>query len=109
MAIWCRHFSRDCGVARLAEPQPEAGYSWQGIYLVIPVGKCTVRKMRNVRSIPQCEVPPGRGGCRKFEPSTLEKPVFEYNPIARLWMRYLGSLGDPEVEAEAARIEGGET
>ncbi len=28
-----------------------------------------------------------------------------YNPTARLWMRYLGPLGDPQAEAEAKRIE----
>ncbi len=106
MTVWCRWFSRNCRVVRLAEPQPEAGYNWRGIYLVIPVGKCVARKMRNVRSIPQCEVPPGKGGCRRFEPPAPEEPIFEYNPAARLWMRYLGPLGDPEAEAEAARIEG---
>ncbi len=99
---WCIHFHYDSVTVRVEDARPEIGYNEAGIYEVVPVGKCTARKMRNVRQIPQCEVPPGRGGCRRFEPG---EPVFEYNPTARLWMRYLGPLSDPQAEAEAKWIE----
>lgn len=106
--IWCIHFYRNSVIVRMKDAWPEIGYDKSGIYEVISVGRCTVRKLRNVRSIPHCEVSPGRGGCRKFEPPAPREPVFEYNSAARLWMRYLGPLGDPKAEAEAARIEGDE-
>lgn len=105
---WCIHFFQDPTVIHVEDARPEIGYDRRGIYEIISVGKCTARKMRNVRSIPQCEVPPGEGGCRKFEPPTPGEPIFEYNPAGRLWMRYLGPLDDPGAEAEATTIEGNE-
>ncbi|HDN79990.1 MAG TPA: hypothetical protein ENG33_05950 [Chloroflexi bacterium] len=102
MTTWCRHFARNSRIIRVEELWPEIGYDEPGIYEIIPVGKCLARNLRNVKSIPQCHVPPGKGGCRKFEPG---EPAFEYNPLARVWFRYLGPLGDPKAEAEARRIE----
>lgn len=103
---WCIHLLKDSTVICIEDAWPQIGYYKPGIYEVIAVGKCTARKMRNVRSIPQCEVPPGTGGCRKFEPPIPGEPVFEYNPAGRLWMHYLGPLSDSKAKGEAARIEG---
>lgn len=99
MIISCKHYAKR-SILRVRE---DSNIFKPGLYEILDLPPaCIARGNRYISTIKQWCPDVGGNGCRKY--SSTGSIEYRWDGKA-LYYRYLGPLGDPQAEAEAARIE----